>query len=66
MRVETAAMLRCCQKAFQSGDEALRNSAVSVLSYMQHKIMSRFVDLPEKLEQMARRVIAAAMEVEDG
>lgn len=66
MRVETAAMLRCCQKAFQSDDEALRNSAVSVLSYMQHKIMSRFVDLPEELEQMARRVIAAAMEVEDG
>lgn len=66
MRVETAAMLRCCQKAFESDDEALRNGAISVLSYMQHRILSRFVDLPDELTDRARRVIAAAMEIDDG
>lgn len=66
MRIETAAMLRCCQKAFETGDEPLRNSAVSVLSFMQHKIMSRFIDLPDELTDRARQVIAAAMEVPDG
>ena len=66
MRIETAAMLRCCQKAAESGDKALRNSAVSVLSYMQHKIMDRFIDLPDELTERARRVIAEAMEIDDG
>ena len=66
MQVETASMLRCCQRAYVIGDDDLRSSARSVQSYMMHRIMDPLIDLPQELESPARRVIQAAMEADDG
>ena len=66
MQIETAGMLRCCQKVAATGGAELQASARSVQSYMMHKIMDRFIDLPDELEVTARQVIEAAMEADDG